>query len=73
MGNALWAYVTGGNFRLFSQATDSPLAQSLWGSNQSLVITVFAGERLNIKMPSYQYRDYHEKDKTVSRPSYFYN
>ena len=38
----------------FSQATDSPLAQSLWGSNQSLVITVFAGERLNIKMPSYQ-------------------
>ena len=26
--------------------------------------------RLNIKMPSYHYRDPHGKDKTVSRPSY---
>ena len=26
--------------------------------------------RLNIKMSSYQYRDSHVKDKTVSRPSY---
>ena len=26
--------------------------------------------RLNIKMSSYQYRDPHVKDKTVSRPSY---
>ena len=31
------------------------------------------GGRLNIKMPSYQYRDSHYKDKTVSRPSYLYN
>ena len=28
------------------------------------------GGRLNIKMSSYQYRDHHVKDKTVSRPSY---
>ena len=28
------------------------------------------GGRLNIKMSSYQYRDPHVKDKTVSRPSY---
>ena len=28
------------------------------------------GDRLNIKMSSYQYRDPHVKDKTVSRPSY---
>ena len=28
------------------------------------------GGRLNIKMSSYQYRDIHVKDKTVSRPSY---
>ena len=31
------------------------------------------GGRLNIKMPSYQYRDSHDKDKTVSRPSYLYH
>ena len=29
-----------------------------------------SGNRLNIKMPSYQYRDPHVEDKTVSRPSY---
>ena len=29
------------------------------------------GGRLDIKMPSYQYRDPHGKDKTVSRPSIF--
>ena len=28
---------------------------------------------LNIKMSSYQYRDSHYKDKTVSQPSYLYN
>ena len=28
------------------------------------------GGRLDLKMPSYQYRDPHGKDKTVSRPSY---
>ena len=28
------------------------------------------GGRLNVTMPSYQYRDPHVKDKTVSRPSY---
>ena len=28
------------------------------------------GGRLNVKMSSYQYRDPHVKDKTVSRPSY---
>ena len=28
------------------------------------------GDRLNIKMSSYQYRDPHVNDKTVSRPSY---
>ena len=32
-------------------------------------MVVMAG-RLNIKMSSYQYRDPHVKDKTVSRPSY---
>ena len=30
---------------------------------------MYAGGRLNIKMSSYQYRDQHVKDKTVSRPS----
>ena len=29
-----------------------------------------SGGRLNINMSSYQYRDPHVKDKTVSRPSY---
>ena len=29
------------------------------------------GDRLNIKMSSYQYRDPHVTDETVSRPSYF--
>ena len=29
-----------------------------------------SGDRFNIKMLSYQYRDPHVKDKTVSRPSY---
>ena len=32
-----------------------------------------AGGPLNIKTPSYQYRNSHCKDKTVSRPSYLYN
>ena len=32
-----------------------------------------SGGRLNIKMLSYQYRDPHVKDKTVSRPSYLYH
>ena len=31
--------------------------------------TLWPGDRLNIKMSSYQYRDPHVKDKTVSRPS----
>ena len=30
----------------------------------------WSGGRLNIKMSSFQYRDPHVKDKTVSRPSY---
>ena len=33
-------------------------------------IMLESGGRLNIKMSSYQYRDPHVKDKTVSRPSY---
>ena len=28
------------------------------------------GARINIEMPSYQYRDPHVKDKTVLQPSY---
>ena len=32
-----------------------------------------SGGHLIIKMPSYQYRDSHYKDKTVSWPSYLYN
>ena len=40
-----------------------------------MVIDVMAmkepGGHLNIKMPSYQYRDSHVKDKTVLRLSYF--
>ena len=31
------------------------------------------GDRSNIKMSSYQHRDSHYKDTTVSRPSYLYN
>ena len=30
------------------------------------------GDRYNIKMPSYQYRDPHDNDKTVSLLSYLY-
>ena len=30
----------------------------------------YTGDRINIKMQSYQYRDPYVKDKTVSRPSY---
>ena len=30
-----------------------------------------SGGRLNIKMSSYQYKDPHVKDKTVSQPSFF--
>ena len=33
-------------------------------------IWLIIGDRLNINMPSYQYRDPHVKHKTVSRPSY---
>ena len=35
-----------------------------------LACLVASRGRLNIKMSSYQYRDSHVKDKTVSRPSY---
>ena len=31
------------------------------------------GDHLSIKMSSYQYRDHHVKDKTVSRPSYLWH
>ena len=37
------------------------------------VTILWAGGRLNIKMLSYQCRDPHVKDKTVSRPSYHVN
>ena len=30
----------------------------------------YSGSNLNIKISSYQYRDPHVKDKTVSRPSF---
>ena len=33
----------------------------------------YQGGDLNIKISSYQYRNFHCKDKTVSRLSYFYN
>ena len=33
-------------------------------------ISTDSGDSLNIKMLSYQYKDTHVKDKTVSRPSY---
>ena len=33
-------------------------------------IEMSEGDRLNIKMSSYQHRDPHVKDKTVSQPSY---
>ena len=36
------------------------------------VFYIEPGARHNIKMSSYQYRDPHVKDKTVSRPSYLY-
>ena len=36
-----------------------------------LLLSQMSGGCLNIKMSSYQYRDSHVKDKTVSRPSYF--
>ena len=32
-----------------------------------------AGVPLHVKTPSYQYRDPHNKDKSVSRPSHLYN
>ena len=32
-----------------------------------------SGDRLNIKMTSYRFRDSHHKDKTVSRPSCLYD
>ena len=31
------------------------------------------GDHISTKMPSYQFRDPHDKDKTVSRPSYLYH
>ena len=37
---------------------------------QNVQVLWDSGGQLNIKMPSYQYRDPHVKDKTVSRPSY---
>ena len=37
-------------------------------SNQAAQIR--SGAHLNIKIPSYQYRDPHGKDKTVLRPFY---
>ena len=38
--------------------------------NSKICVYLVPGGRLNIKMLSYQYRDSHVKDKTVSRPSY---
>ena len=40
------------------------------GICHNIVLKKAAGARLNIKIPSYQYRDPHVKEKTVSRPSY---
>ena len=44
----------------------------LWknSNNSKLDWITESGGRLNIKMLSYQYRDPHVEDKTVSRPSY---
>ena len=44
-----------------------------WGWNSyiyAIQIRMQTGDRLNIKMSSYQYGVPHVKDKTVSRPSY---
>ena len=41
-----------------------------WEGTRIVVPTMTTRGRLNIKMSSYQYRDPHVKDKTVSRPSY---
>ena len=41
-----------------------------WKCEDKISITLKRGGHLNIKMSSYQYRDPHVKDKTVSRPSY---
>ena len=43
----------------------------VWFCSGNFYSTVmWPGARLNIKIPSYQYRDPHVKEKTVSRPSY---
>ena len=44
--------------------------QCWWGVDQMWKDTDQPGDRLNIKMSSYQYRDPHAKDKTVLQPSY---
>ena len=38
-----------------------------------VVCVCVRGGGLNIKTPSDQYIDFHDKDETVSRPSYLYN
>ena len=45
----------------------------LWLHVYAIIRWFIPWGRLNIDMPSYQYRDYHYKDKTVMRPSYLYN
>ena len=46
-----------------------PFMISIWFITQNLP----PAARPNINMPSYKYRDFHYKDKTISRPPYLYN
>ena len=62
----LWGY--------FPSMYASEILVKLGGTNPLSEPMVFCRQvawgRLSIKKPSYQYRDPHVKDKTVSRPSY---
>ena len=69
-GNWIHASVNLGNaqcykFRQTDGPENTPWLKQIYSFQQSR-----PGCRLNIKMWSYQYRDPHVKDKTVSRPSY---
>ena len=59
------------NTKLMTAIVDDSLALlgAVYQSHLSTLFPMTPGDRLNIKMSSYQYRDPHIKDKTISRPS----
>ena len=59
---------------LLNHITRNKCDRKSWGGTRSpLFLATDSMARLNIKISSYKYKNSHNKDKTVSRPSYIYN